>query len=634
MLASSRHRLTTSIGCVLALLVALAGMVMGGSPAHAAGSEQITDYRVALTAEADGDLRVSESIDYDFGTADRHGIQRGIPTSKSWPAKPDYNRVWEIDDLHATQDGDKAKVVTDDSDGVTVIRVGDKDKTVTGVHHYVLDYSVRGAFLNQHGRTELAWNALGTTTEVPVQRADVRLTAPPGVDATPLGCVYGDAGTNGQSCQPTGNGYAVTGLEPGQGVTVGYGFPAGSIANVGPILKHKITFGWALTGQRWSTIVGIAVFVLGTLGVLLLWWRRGRDLVFAGQIPGLTPAPGQSQTTTTAGAVETAVSFTPPPDVRPAELGFVMREGFDQRDVTATIVDLAVRGYLRIEEVREPGADAAAEPSDHRIVSLRGFARSSAAGDAQHYRGAAGDQLNDYELAILRGLFGRKTEILLSKKKHKLADTSARVSERVTRYAVERSWFRGDPSAVRKSWLALGAVLTVAGLLGTVMTVHFGIGLLGVGIAALGIAVLIVGPKMPRKLPAGSAVNLAGHAFRRYIATAEAEQLRAEERQEIFNRYLPYAIVFDLADHWVKTFADTMVYADAGRGVAPGPYYAGWYVGGYGFDGLGDFDRSLASFGEGVSATLVAQSSGGSSFGGGSFSSVGGGGGGGGVGSW
>lgn len=94
----------------------------------------------------------------------------------------------------------------------------------------------------------------------------------------------------------------------------------------------------------------------------------------------------------------------------------------------------------------------------------------------------------------------------------------------------------------------------------------------------------------------------------------------------MFNRYLPYVIVFDLTDHGVQTFAVAMAPAAGGRHRSVRPYYAPWFVGSGGFD---RFDTSLSSFGSGVAATLASQSSSRGS-GGGGFSV----GGGGGVGSW
>jgi uncharacterized membrane protein YgcG len=118
--------------------------------------------------------------------------------------------------------------------------------------------------------------------------------------------------------------------------------------------------------------------------------------------------------------------------------------------------------------------------------------------------------------------------------------------------------------------------------------------------------------------------------FRKYLATAEADQLRFEEGEDIFSKYLPWAIAFNLADRWAKVCADLVA---MGRLPDVVPY---WYVGYY---HLGAFNTAFitSSLTSAASPAPSAGSSGtgfggGSSFGGGGFS--GGGGGGGGGGSW
>jgi uncharacterized membrane protein len=153
--------------------------------------------------------------------------------------------------------------------------------------------------------------------------------------------------------------------------------------------------------------------------------------------------------------------------------------------------------------------------------------------------------------------------------------------------------------------------------------------LVGVAVLAIGVAIRYVARRMPARTAKGSAVLAQARGFKLYISTAEADQIRFEEGQDIFSRYLPYAIVFGETDRWVKVFAQLQA---AGR--IPAGYGPGWYVGPPGW-GFGDFGSSMSTFTTSAAGSLAAatpSSSGGSGFGGGGFS--GGGGGGGGGGSW
>jgi uncharacterized membrane protein len=185
---------------------------------------------------------------------------------------------------------------------------------------------------------------------------------------------------------------------------------------------------------------------------------------------------------------------------------------------------------------------------------------------------------------------------------------------------------------VRYAYRAAGIALAALG---------FGIAFLGIpaigGNAALiaaavffgGLTVLVLAGRMPARTGTGSAVLAQAEGFRLYLTTAEADQIRFEEGQDIFSRYLPYAVVFGVAERWARVFDEL---ARAGR-ISPSP--PGWYVGSlptWSFAGLGS---SIGGFETKANSALVSTpaSSGSSGFGsGGGFS--GGGGGGGGGGSW
>jgi uncharacterized membrane protein len=111
--------------------------------------------------------------------------------------------------------------------------------------------------------------------------------------------------------------------------------------------------------------------------------------------------------------------------------------------------------------------------------------------------------------------------------------------------------------------------------------------------------------------------------FRTVIETAETHMSRWAEKENVFTRYLPYAVVFGLTDKWAKAFADLGVEPDT----------SGFYVGPHAFM-LADFGEAIDGFAITTGGTLgsTPSASGGSGFGGGGSS--GGGGGGGGGGSW
>jgi uncharacterized membrane protein len=136
---------------------------------------------------------------------------------------------------------------------------------------------------------------------------------------------------------------------------------------------------------------------------------------------------------------------------------------------------------------------------------------------------------------------------------------------------------------------------------------------------------------MPARTAKGTALLAQAKGFRLYLEKAEADQIRFEEGEDIFSRYLPFAIVFGVAERWAKVFA---ALAASGAAVAvPTWYYGSGYSPGlFNYAAFGSSMDDFATTTSGSIAAATPSSSGSSGFGGGGFS--GGGGGGGGGGSW
>ena len=133
------------------------------------------------------------------------------------------------------------------------------------------------------------------------------------------------------------------------------------------------------------------------------------------------------------------------------------------------------------------------------------------------------------------------------------------------------------------------------------------------------LAVIRAKLKRGQRTAEGRAVCDQVEGFKTYLATAEADQLKFEEGEDIFSKYLPWAIIFELADRWAKICGDLVA---MGRLPNATPY---WYIGNY---QMSAFNTSFLTSSLTSAATPVASSSGaggtgfggGSSFGGGGFS--------------
>ncbi|MEE6287948.1 DUF2207 domain-containing protein [Georgenia sp. MJ173] len=633
----------TLVGALTALLLAVVVVLALPLPASADDGSvgQITRYDVTATLDADGGTaRVEIDLDYDFGDDEAHGPFLVLAERQEIADDPDHYRQMAIDDITAESLTDApGDLRVERESGAVQLYIGDEDVDVTGQHRYRVAYTVEGlvdpAVTGPDGtvRDELFWNVVSSGGfDIPLDDVSVSVTGPAASEAT--ACFAGRSSST-TPCDSAGDPGTATdftqgALDEGEGLSVVVGWPAGTFTGAEPVLEPRRT--WANTMQLTPVTGGIAglVTVLGAGGAIAVATRRGRDKAYLGTTPGLMPAGGEPPRVGRSRRQPVAVRFTPPDGVRPGEIGTLEDETADARDVSATLIDLAVRGYLRIEEV-EPG-DEGDDVEDWRLVPLRGW---------------DGGELEAYEAGLLERVFtpdddddddddddeaaaGARDDgsVLLSEVSGRYALAVSKTQEKLYEAVTERGWFRGNPSHVRTRWVLSGlGVLALGVALGIALVLLRAPVVLALPLLVIGLVVAFAAYAAPARTAAGTAVLAQTLGFMQYLATAEAAQIRFEEGQDIFSRYLPYAIAFDLADRWAEVFAQA-----AAQGSAPEP--TGWYVpytAGYAWwSAAAGFDASIGAFAGAATSAVTSAGSGGSGFSG----SVGGGVGGTGGGSW
>jgi uncharacterized membrane protein YgcG len=404
-------------------------------------------------------------------------------------------------------------------------------------------------------------------------------------------------------------------------MTVVVAIPRGVVASAGPVLRERWSLlrAFAVTPVSASAAGGLLA-ALAVLGAMVL--ARGRDRRHsrsALHVVGETAVQSE-EAVPLSGHGEPAIQSAPPADVRPGQAGTLLDGVANPRDVTGTIVDLAVRGYLRIEDAGEQTS------RDWSLVRL-----DKTGG------------LLDYEQILLDGLFKGpttvKTSTLLSELGPEFTDYLKQAQDALYADVAERGWFTARPDKVRRRWVVIGCLLFVIGVAGVIAaaaTSHFG--LIPVPLALAGLVLVGCARWMPVRTAKGTDLTRRLLGFRRYIITAAPGQVPATEQapvgqHDVFEGYLPYAIVFGCTKQWADVTA-----ALAGADRAPSwyrsrqPYSPGTLTS---LSGTGYYFSSMHHFATNTSNWIGSAASGGSGssgFSGGGFS--GGGGGGGGGGSW
>jgi hypothetical protein len=602
----------------LMLATALVWFVATPTKAYAADDE-IDSFAINYDMQPSGVLKVKETIVWRFGSnSGRHGIQRDLVIREPDP-NSDQDFVYGItnikvtspDDYVATQFSSKTTESQGGREAELNVRIGDPNRTISApTATYVISYDVTGAMRSFSGYDEFFWDGPGFGNPL-IKDLKITTTVPGGVqDAT---CYYGPprSTTPCETQDFTKGGKATfgqTNVAPGASVSIGVKITPGLVTDNKPHMEPN--------GAKLSPAERVGAFALAGVSLLsailspivgMLWWRKnGRDQRYAGLPPGTVPLAGQeAEVVPNDPDIPIPVAFYPP-RIPVAEAGLLIDGQVDTRETAATIIDLAVRGALTVQSYGK----------DDFQVTLVDPNRATAA----------------HEMVLLTSLFdgqppGTVKDLSVP---GSMAEAHESMRDSVRNQVTSRGWFRKVPSAAATSSFGFGLIAIA---IFASFAVGFWLLLLCIPLLPILITFAVIRTKLKRgqRTAEGRAVCDQVEGFRTYLATAEADQLKFEEGEDIFSKYLPWAIIFELADRWAKICGDLVA---MGRLPNQTPY---WYVGNY---QMTAFNTAFLTSSLTSAATPVASSSGaggtgfggGSAFGGGGFS--GGGGGGGGSGSW
>jgi Predicted membrane protein (DUF2207) N-terminal domain/Predicted membrane protein (DUF2207) C-terminal domain len=525
------------LAAALALVLATASV----AAAQTRGQFAIDSFVTSLVVNGDGSLIVREDITFDF-RGSHQGIYRRVPLSYT---REGFEYPHVLSGIGVYDDASRLlRTEVSYPNHSVVIKAWvpgavNTKKTVSIVYH------VRRGVLAYADHDELYWNATGTEWTVPIASAEVYVTLPGGVsDADvrtagftgPLGAVGRDYAI--ERIEGYWRFKTTRSLRPREGVTVLVDWPSGHIAHPSELRR----MGWVFS-DYWPLALPVLALIWGGF----VWSAFGRD-------------PGAKRSV--------KPEYAPPADLIPAQAGVLLDERAHTRDVVATIVDLAVRGYLSIE----PVTTAFGAP-DYMFKQLK-----AVGGDPD---------LKDFELFVLAKVFGGDWAInmrLFSEVNQDHQNVFPPIRDRLYRLMVQDGLFPASPGHVRAGWMLAGAITAVVGF----MLPSYGPAWLGfyepwlrIAMVASGLIFVGWGWVMPHKTWTG--VQQAAHVrgFQEFLERAEKDRL---ERMppETFNRWLPWAIALGVTERWILNFQGLRVATPS------------WY--------LSSSDFSLPSFAHDLSA--------------------------------
>jgi uncharacterized membrane protein YgcG len=574
---------------VVSLVFAFGAINLLGSPKVVASVDDFTinaftaDYYLSRDTEQRSTLKVVEKITAEFPQFDQnHGILRAIP--ESYAGHPVNLQVQTV----TNSAGQGISFSTYDSNDNLVLKIGDPDRYVRGQQDYVITYTMRDVTTKRGEDSRFYWDINGNQWPQTARLVQATLHFDDSIAAQMKDepqCFTGEFGSTAQQCvvQKTSNTIMFTTTSPlaaFQTLTVSIEFQPQTFA------EYQVS---------WQTIATILIaFVLPPIAAIIFmvwrWYRVGRDPKGKGTI---------------------VPEYLPPKDESVLVHSGVWFENSKGVGISAQLVDLAVRGYLKIYEIAKK-RPILPDTFQFEVELVRQI----------------GD-LNPEENQVVELLFDGQPEVgdrvNLNDLKNKRSAQAEKLHKATIKQLVAKQYLTRSPVRARLPYIVFGMVLIGISL----FTMPYGTGLLLAGLVCC-----IGAIPMPARTAKGVAILEQLKGLQMYMKLAEAERIKVMQSPrgpltpkinvndkvqliKLYEQLLPYAIIFAIEKQWAQEFA--ALYVDAPN----------WYSGAHGFQ-TAVFAQSISNLNQASAGVFASPSSDGGSGGG----SAGGGGGGGGGGGW
>ncbi len=360
-------------------------------------------------------------------------------------------------------------------------------------------------------------------------------------------------------------------LSPGEGLTIVFGWSKGITQE--PSFAKNLSY---IVADNWVLFIPLVVFLF----MFLLWYKRGKEPEGRGTV---------------------IPEYEAPDNLNPAEIGALLKMKVRNNFISATLIDLAHRGFLKIKKIPKEGIFG---KEDFELTLLKPKEETD----------------NEFERELLDYVFYTGSVRKMSDLKNKFYKVLPELKKIIMDKLVSEDYFRGNPLNTFIFYLILGVVIFFAGI--------FVLGwwpYLGFSLVLSSPIVIIFSFFMPQRTKKGAVLMEKILGFKDFLSVTEKDRLKffnpPTKTPELFEKFLSYAMVLGVEKEWANQFVD--IYKE------PPQWYSDPSMTTF---STSSFTNSVAGFSSSASGAMASAPSGGSGFGGGGGS--GGGGGGGGGGSW
>jgi uncharacterized membrane protein len=480
--------------------------------ALAENSEIIENFETEIKINQDATVDIVENIEYNFGSQQKHGIIRTLPIK--YKARGGKYSV-DISEIKVYLNGQKYDHFTTKHSGENLkIKIGEADKLITGQQIYTIQYTTNEVINFFDEYDEFYWNVNGTEWSVPIQKTSAKVFFPPTSQSIKLACYFGAYGSEEQcSAEQIDNQsvlFSTQNLQVGENMSIILGLPKNLI--------DKPTATASMMKKILDNLI-LLLPITTLIFLLYLWLTRGRDAVFYQTI---------------------IPQYAPPKNLTPLEVGVVIDEKADNRDISAEIIQLAIKGFLKIQKINpEKKSWLGNTSNDYVLIKLKN----------------AEDTSNKIDKLLMVGIFGHLNKVKVSDLKNNFYQDLQKIKTELYKSVEKNEFFLKNPNTIRKFYRGLGSFVMFTGFfIGSFLES----GIAGASIIFSGALFLIFSFAMPALTQKGVEMKAYILGLKMYLEVAEKDRINfhnaPEKNPKHFEELLSYAMVLKVETEWAKQF--------------------------------------------------------------------------------
>ncbi|MFH1455216.1 MAG: DUF2207 domain-containing protein [bacterium] len=492
--------------------------------------ERIDFFNSDIIVNIDSSINVIETIKYNTGGIEKHGVYRDIRL-KSFD-----NKDLKISDISVTDENNVAYKYTESFPSEKIsLKIGNPNITFSGEKTYIIKYKIKRAIGYFDNYDEIYWNVTGNDWLFPIEKTSVLVHLPSGANILQSASYCGPSGSK-NSCVNIGEGNFSfdNSLSAGDGMTVATGFTKGIIKQPGFWENFLNDFSFTYL----FLLLPIFIFIF----TFKRWNKYGKD-------------PKSNRTI--------IAEYDVPDNLTPLEVSGILKEKIDGKAISAEIIYLAINSFLKIEKIEKNIAFIKSD--DYLLTKILNTEHSNGADRILMNRLFSSIKSEKSLLKIINFIqitnsneAEKVNEIKMSSLKNIFYVYIKEITNSIFDKLVSNNYLKNNPQKIKGKYFSLVSVFLFLGLC-LMFNFVSEYGLIPIiSIIISWVIIFIFGMLMPARTEKGLKTKEYLLGLKEYLNIAEKDRINfhnaPEKKPEIFEKFLPYAMIFGVEKAWAKEF--------------------------------------------------------------------------------